>query len=137
LEWATHGTPETPDDEWIVKSAELAVYWGLNPSNASLIGSLPLDTKSRALGINDAGEITGWSGSSEWTGSGVVTSSAFLCRNLGVIPINLNDEHFVHGLTGWQLSVANSINNQGWIGGIGNKNGLTRGFVLRKLQLAP
>jgi len=48
--------------------------------------------------------------------------------------IDLNDKHFVHGLTGWDLAVASSINNQGWIVGIGLKNGQTRGFLLRKLQ---
>lgn len=93
------------------------------------------DAESRALSDNDFGEAVGWSGTSEWNGTGTATTSkAFVSRGIGVYaPVSLNDKHFVHGLTGWDLAVAHGINNAGWVVGVGTKNGQTRGFLLRKL----
>ncbi len=135
----TKNTPETADDTWIPYHEEAAVSWDGNGSPILIGGNYLPSTRSRALAINDLGEIVGWSGTpqgnAEWTGNGTVTSSAFVCRGVGVYsPVTLNDKHFVHGLTGWNLAVASGINNQGWIVGIGTKSGQTRGFLLRKLS---
>ena len=123
---------------WGTKALELATFWipGTQPLAQSIGLLKTTDAKSRALSVNDFGEVVGWSGTSEWNGTGTVTTSkAFVSRGIGVYaPVSLNDKHFVHGLTGWDLAVASSINNQGWIVGIGLKNGQARGFLLRKLQ---
>ena len=44
--------------------------------------------------------------------------------------LDLDDRHFVSGLTGWSLQTATGINAQGDIVGNGHKDGAKRGFVL-------
>lgn len=125
---------------WVSKKLEMAAFWITGSDQAKKIGLIDetSNAASRALAINDAGEVVGWSGTSEWSGSGSVTSAAFVSRGVSIYgaspPVSLNDKHFVHGLAGWNLAVAQGINNQGWIVGFGSKDGLTRGFLLRKLQ---
>jgi probable HAF family extracellular repeat protein len=129
LELDTANTPETTDDIWIIKNAEVATYWNPGSANASRIGLLPGHTVSRATAINDGGEVVGWSGTSE------SFSRAFVCRTLGGQPVDLNDKHFIHNLSGWStLEKAYGVNNAGWVVGEGLRNGQRRGFLLRKLS---
>jgi len=46
------------------------------------------------------------------------------------IMLNLHDPHVTHMPTGWVLTTAEAINDQGWIVGNGYYNGAARGFVL-------
>lgn len=136
----TAGWIKSENGTTFVKRSKMAVFWVPGGDQALKIGLLNNDgdAAAQALAINDSGEVVGWSGTSEWTGSGTVTSSAFVSRGVNSYgaspPVSLNDKHFVHALTGWKLAAAYGINNQGWIVGIGEKNGQARGFLLRKLQ---
>ena len=69
-----------------------------------------------ALGINDAGAVVGWS----TIGEG---SRAFIWEktNETAAMVNLND--LIPGDSGWILTVATAINNQGQIVGYGFQNG--------------
>jgi len=44
--------------------------------------------------------------------------------------LNLNDPHVTYMPSGWVLTTAEAINDQGWIVGNGYKNGTARGFLL-------
>ncbi len=123
----SNGTSDLGDDYWEEIADEMAVYWVQGGLNAGFIGVLPGHSISRALSINDVGEIVGWSGISE------SALKAFLCRTLGGTLIDLNDKHFVHNASGWSLEKATSINNAGWVVGDGKKGGQRRGFMLKKL----
>jgi probable HAF family extracellular repeat protein len=76
-----------------------------------------------ALGINDAGAVVGWSTIGE-------ESRAFIWgkTNETVAMVNLND--LIPGDSGWVLTVATAINNQGQIVGYGFQNGIEQAFLL-------
>ena len=122
---------------------ELAGHWvsrGTNSANAAAIGlsvwQAPVpqgskDETSSALGINPTGWIVGWSKEATNTSSRAVMrwgpSASTPWRDL-------NDRHFVHGLTGWDLEQAKAINSAGVIVGNGKLNGNSRGFILTPRQ---
>jgi probable HAF family extracellular repeat protein len=82
------------------------------------LGTLPGDFASGAGGINNAGQIVGFSG-------GNAGQSACLWQ--GGQPIDLNARI---SDSAWQLAAANSINDAGQIAGFGLFNGELHGFLL-------
>ena len=78
---------------------------------------------SFALGINDAGQVVGYSSTSE----GV--SHAFLYdRNATPKMQDLNS--LIRPHSGWSLEEARAINQRGQIVGLGERNGHTRAILL-------
>jgi|GEM_PF-2762559 len=73
-----------------------------------------------AKGINNSGEIVGWSKNS------LGSDRAFLYKN-GIIT-DLNS--LIDSSSGWLLSRADDINNRGEIVGYGSHNGFGHGFIL-------
>jgi hypothetical protein len=111
-------------------------YWPLRASNEpnALAVSLgvwagpvlggEIDNMSSAQSVNSAGAVVGWSGANSTQTRAVYrTGSGSSWRDL-------NDKHFVHGISGWQLERANSINGNGVIVGNGKLSGTPRGFIL-------
>jgi hypothetical protein len=85
------------------------------------------DKRSEILSVNASGLAVGWSGDSTTnraTAIAVGTDGSFGSWK------DLNDRHFVHGLTGWSLQKAVGVNSSGVIAGNGLLNGTTRGFIL-------
>jgi probable HAF family extracellular repeat protein len=83
------------------------------------LGVLPNDTESDALAINDAGTIVGSSSNGGqgnatlWTGNQIINLNTLLPAN-----------------SGWDLTEADDINNQGQIVGLGTFDGVQSGFLL-------
>lgn len=85
-------------------------------------------TRSEGMGINDTGQITGWSYISGDSGQ-----HAFLYS--GGVMSDLN--HLIHPSSGWVLQDARGINNLGQITGTGLFNGQTRAYLLTPLPTPP
>ena len=84
-------------------------------------------TNSFGNGINDAGQVVGWSYT---TGNQV--QDAFVSSN-GVMS-DLNT--LIDSNSGWQLTSAQGINNNGQITGYGTINGATHAFLLNAVSSA-
>lgn len=76
---------------------------------------------SGALGINNAGDVVGFAST-----AGEATRHAFVA-SIGAIQ-DLND--LIPTGSGWELSEATAINDNGWIVGSGSIAGLPHGFLL-------
>jgi len=85
------------------------------------LGALPNDASSQALGINASGQVVGWSGTPDrsvsravfWQGGWIVDLNSVLSRG-----------------SGWVLTEARAINDEGQIVGTGLRNGQVRAFRL-------
>jgi probable HAF family extracellular repeat protein len=113
-----------------------AVGWSGNESITSAvrwsngivedIGVLPGDESSRALDVNDMGQVVGSSGSAAATRAFIWESGAMTDLNSLLAPDS-----------GWTLTEAAGINNQGAIVGSGLKNGQPRAFLLKPAPPTP
>lgn len=83
-----------------------------------------LDNRSEARGVNSALVIVGWSGASEMD---INRKAVF--HDDGIWK-DLNDKHFIHGSTGWNLQSAEAISDNKVIVGLGRLSGTQRGFML-------
>ena len=84
--------------------------------------------RSRALGINNGGQMVGIMWDSDQAGA---TEHAFIFDTTnGVRDLN----SLIDSSTGWVLNFARDINDNGQIVGYGELNGLKRGFVLNPIQ---
>jgi probable HAF family extracellular repeat protein len=82
------------------------------------LGFLPGDDSAAPIGINDSGELVGWSAGENLR--------AFLYSNHKMYDLKA----LVSANAGWTLEIAFSINGQGQIVGIGTLDGAQRGFLL-------
>ena len=86
-----------------------------------------------ATALNDQGQVVGWSGcdlGAKALAKGGVTPYAFLWQNGELI--DLND--IIPPESGWHLTRANGINNNGQIAGHGKVDGKTRAFLLTPIK---
>ncbi len=91
--------------------------------------SAPYNYRSEALGINNSGQVVGWSSSGANTGE-----QAFLYS--GGTMNNLNN--FIPSASGWTLEQATGINDNGQICGYGiNPSGQTDSFLLTPTAPTP
>lgn len=89
---------------------------------ASDLGALAAGMNSEAWGINDAGDVVGWSGTS------TTSAHAIIVRGNGPM-IDLNT--LIDPLAGWTLCFGMDINNHGQIVGWGYHSGYgTRAYLL-------
>ena len=88
---------------------------------ATPLGTLPGDAASLGYGMNDSGEVVGWS-------SPALSYSvrAIVYRNQRMYDLN----SLIPANSGWNLQWATSINNQGQIVGNGIFRGQQQGFLL-------
>jgi probable HAF family extracellular repeat protein len=93
------------------------------------LGDLPGgNDEGQALGVNDSGQVVGWSSGSPSGGS-----RAYIWTSGGGLT-DLNDRVTASGF-GWSLMVASAINNAGQIVGTGpNPSGDYHGFLLTPVQ---
>jgi len=91
----------------------------LNDAIGTLLGTLGGDT-SRATGINDLTQVVGASSLADGS-----TEHAFLWEDGTLTDLN----SLIDAESGWELTSALEINNNGDIIGIGNFNGEQRGFI--------
>lgn len=117
-------------------NAERGAYWAARGGGAANLAADNLfvweapvpqgtaDISARALGINGAKLIVGYSKPTTNTYRAVYRNGA------GSSWRDLNDRHFVHGLTGWSLDEARGVNESSTIVGKGTYNGQSRGFLL-------
>ncbi len=89
------------------------------------LGTLPGGTQSSAYGINDSGQVVGWSNSS----SSSTLGQAFLYSGRQMIDLNT----LIPADSGWTLRQAQAINSTGQIVAYGDKEGVGR----RALLLTP
>jgi probable HAF family extracellular repeat protein len=82
------------------------------------LGFLPGDDSAAPTGINDSGDLVGWSAGENLR--------AFLYSNHKLYDLKA----LVSANAGWTLEIAFSINNQGQIVGVGTLDGAQRGFLL-------
>lgn len=90
------------------------------------LGTLPGGSQSYAYGINDAGQVVGYS---QKTINGDITTHAFLYANGQMVDVN----DLLQLGSGWELGSATAINNAGQIVGtsVTDQSGSTRGFLYR------
>lgn len=96
----------------------VAVLW--SGASAQALGVLSGDESSQALAVDELGQVVGWSGNAE-------QRRAFLWQ--GGVMIDLNT--LLPAGSGWTLTEAAALNEQGVIVGSGVKDGQTRAFALR------
>lgn len=86
----------------------IAAYWGTPTSPPTVIGTLPGDSQSQAVAINDLGQIVGWSGTSQDPDvdrrAFVWDSTTQAITDLGTLP-------------GASTAAAWDINNEGLVAG--------------------
>lgn len=85
------------------------------------LGTLPKDTRSQALGINASGLVVGWSGAPDRS-----TSRAVLWYGGWMFDLN----SVLRRGSGWLLTEAAAINDDGQVVGTGLRNGQLRAFLL-------
>jgi probable HAF family extracellular repeat protein len=90
------------------------------------------DTKGVAYGINNCGQIVGYSGPDK-NGSDLHNGHAVLWENGQVIDL----QNQIPGNSGWMLRQAAGINDRGQITGIGQHNGKNRAFLLTPVGAQP
>jgi len=116
-----------------VSFPRIGVRW--NPPSGQTLPLLPIDlerlmrngvmdTQSEAKAINVSLTIVGWSGA-----SGTDINRRAVLHDDGVWK-DLNDKHFVHGSSGWNLQSAEAISDSNVIVGVGLHSGSQRGFML-------
>jgi probable HAF family extracellular repeat protein len=96
-----------------------AVLW--HNGTTQDLGSLPGDAASQANGINAVGQVVGWSRSAHQSASRAVLWQ-------GNVIIDLNS--LLPADSGWVLTSASGINDEGQIVGVGLHDGRWRGFLL-------
>ncbi len=101
-------------------------FW-LQNSTIKNLGTLTGYDKTRAIHINDAGKIVGFS----YNGSNIYNGHAFVGNNVRIRDLN----SLLPANSGWVLNVALDINNQGQIVGAGTLNGQYRAFLLTPLRV--
>ena len=89
---------------------------------STVLGNPPGDMFTQPKGINDSAQIVGATSESFST-----ASSAFLWENGQFLDLNT----LIPVNSGWLLTTAFAINNDGWIVGEGSRNGLNRAFLLK------
>jgi probable HAF family extracellular repeat protein len=126
-------------------------------TNTTLLGALPGDSASRAIGINDQGQVIGTSGhvNSALRGSSFVGREAFLWQGGQMIDLGLPTASAINNLgqvvggkylwtngtltdlnslidpsSGWVITGTTDINDAGQIVGQGTLNGLTHNVLL-------
>lgn len=101
----------------------VSAIWDFNAGVTTMLGHLnPSDTRSRGLGINNAGLVVGES----------VGTGAFLYNPATSTLVNLTAE-LAPQFAGWTVTVANDINENGWIVGDGVLNGVKHAVLLRPI----
>src|SRR5690606_36347049 len=100
-----------------------AVLW--SGSNIRELGALDGDTDSRALGINDLGQVVGASGAPG-------ASRAFIWQAGRMMELN----ELLPRRTGWTLAEAADVNNDGTIVGTGLKDGQLPAVLLKPPSVA-
>jgi probable HAF family extracellular repeat protein len=101
-------------------TGSFASYYDFDSTTLSVLGKLsPSDTFSRALGINSAGNIVGIS---QGSGAFIVDFDHQLMTSL----TSLLDPAYA----GWNILVADDINNLGQIVGVGEFNGVSHAVIL-------
>lgn len=105
----------------LINDVEFATLWEDSTQIGVSLGSLG-GNFSKALGVNNSQQIVGDSSL-----SGESTRHAFLWEEGEMIDLN----SLIAPESGWELTSALEINNNGDIIGIGTYNGVERGFVAR------
>ncbi|MBX3396606.1 MAG: PEP-CTERM sorting domain-containing protein [Phycisphaerae bacterium] len=96
-------------------------------SAATDLGVFGTDESSAALAINNHGDVVGWSGEGYGAGDGTsIDQRATLWSNGAAMDLN----SLIPPGSGWHLSVATDIDDNGRICGRGFYNGILNGFVL-------
>lgn len=91
------------------------------------------DQASDALGINNLGEVVGWSGSFLSSSISIPRQRAFIWRNNVMTDLNT----LIPSTSGWELNVASEINDAGYITGWGMRVLSTAGRQPRAFLLVP
>lgn len=96
--------------------------------NGQIVDLGTLKTYSEGRGINDKGQVVGFSYDQGFTPDGPVSNAiAFIADNGTLLDLNTLLDN---SATGWELIVANDINDAGLITGAGYHNGLLRAFLM-------
>jgi probable HAF family extracellular repeat protein len=101
-----------------------AVLW--HNGTTQDLGSLPGDASSQANGINAVGQVVGWSRSADQS-----VSRAVLWQ--GNVTTDLNS--LLPQDSGWVVTSASGINDEGQIVGLGLHDGRWRGFLLDRASV--
>lgn len=113
------------DDTW----GDTFLYDGLN---WSVLPDVPGKAHSIPTSINEAGDTVGYA-FGEWVNTpccGLMWSNAIHRACLGKDGQHKNLNDLIHAGSGWLLTRANGINNNGWIVGTGVKDSQSRAFLL-------
>lgn len=86
--------------------------------------------ESYAKGINDKGDVVGWS---YYLPGYNYAAHAFIYSDGSMYDLN----SLINAGTGWELQVANDINNEGQIVGYGLLHGRNHGYLLTPIQPVP